>query len=231
MAIQFELPPSGILIGWGERYLPAVFLVDTSNSMENNAIDTLNQELIEFGNALRNGPLLMGCADVCIISFNSTAQTVMDFRPVSEYEAPLLTASLGMASINEAIEAGLDVLEARTRECRINGACYYRPVLFLLTSSASVDTGKEEATKARLRNLIKNRKVRYIPVTTLKAGIELLRGYYPEEASSRPVIYGDVSGFKDMFTWFAEILSLQMHPLHDGAMEFPPLPDSYKIIP
>lgn len=198
--------------------------------MEDNAIDALNQERIEFGNALRNDPLLMRCAAVCIISFNSTAQTVMDFRPASEYEVPSLTASLGMASINEAIEAGLDALEARTREYRINGACYYRPVLFLLTSSASVDAGREESTKVRLQNLIKNRKVRYIPVATLKAGIELLRGYYPEEASSRPVIYGDVAGFKDMFTWFAEILSRQMHPLHDGAMEFPPLPDFYKII-
>lgn len=231
MGIQFKPPSSHIIIGWGEPHLPAVFLVDASNSMENNAIDALNQELIEFGNALRNDSLLLGCAEVCIISFNSTVQTVMGFRPASEYEAPPLTASLGMASMNEAIEAGLDALEARTREYQINGVCYYRPVLFLLTSSASVDTGKEEATKARLQNLIKNRKVRYIPVTTLKAGIELLRGYYPEEASVRPVIYGDVSGFKDMFTWFAKILSRQMHPLHDGAMKFPPLPDFYEIIP
>ena len=79
MPVQFTTDPLPIT-NRGERHIAAVILVDISGSMQGAPINELNQGLIEFGNALQ----------VCIISFNSSVQTEMSFRPAAEYEAPVL---------------------------------------------------------------------------------------------------------------------------------------------
>lgn len=230
MPLQFSQDPLPIT-NFGERHVAAVLLVDTSGSMSDDPIAELNQGLIDFGDALQNDSLALGRAEVCIISFNSSVQTEMSFRPASEYEAPSLTAS-GLTSMNAAIEAGLDALEARKAEYRANGVSYYRPWMFLLTDGAPTDTNMESSAKSRLQQAIQNKKVVYMPMGIgPHADVEKLQSYYPDDAAARPVLKASASNFKEAFTWLSASIAEVSHSDPNNATEIqtPPTPSCITI--
>lgn len=215
----------------GERHVPAVILVDISNSMEGGAIDELNKGLVEFNNALRSDSLAMGRAEVCIISFNSSVRTEVGFRPAVQFEPPTLAAS-GLTAMNEAIEAALDALEARKAEYRANGVEYYRPWLFLLTDGAPTDTARETVAKSRLQNAISNRKVVYMPMGIgAYADTSKLQSYYPDDMTERPVLKASASDFKEAFTWLSNSISVvsRSNPKVADSVQTPDLPRSISV--
>jgi uncharacterized protein YegL len=215
----------------GEFHIACMLLVDTSGSMSGNPIAELNQGLVEFGDALKQDSLALGRAEVSVIAFNSSVDTEVGFRPASDYEAPVLRAN-GLTSMNEAIEAGLDALEARKAEYRANGIRYYRPWLFLLTDGAPTDGAKESSAKARLRSAIQNKKVVYMPMGIgTGADIAKLQSYYPEDATARPVLKASASNFKEAFVWLSASIAEVSHSNPDAVTEVqtPPTPSCITI--
>ena len=230
MPLQFTQDPLPIT-NFGERHVAAVLLVDTSSSMSGAPIDELNKGLIEFGDALQLDSLAQGRAEVCIISFNSSVQTEMSFRPAIDYEAPVLNAS-GLTSMNEAIEAGLDALEARKAEYRAQGVNYYRPWLFLLTDGAPTDSNNEHSAKSRLQSAFKNKKVVYMPMGIGSgADISKLQSYYPSDATVRPVLKASASNFKEAFQWLSASIAEVSHsdPNVADQIQTPPTPSCITI--
>lgn len=230
MPVPFNLDPLPIT-NYGERHIAAVLLVDTSGSMGGAPINELNQGLKAFGDALQNDSLALGRAEVCVISFNSTVQTEMSFRPAANYEAPVLTAG-GLTSLNEAIEAGLDALEARKREYKDNGVSYYRPWLFLLTDGAPTDSSSEASAKSRLQAAIRNKKVVYMPMG-IGSGADTakLQSYYPDEAAARPVLKASATNFKEAFVWLSSSIAEVSHsdPSVASQINTPPTPSCITI--
>lgn len=210
MPVQFTTDPLPVQ-NLGERHIPAVLLVDISGSMAGAPITELNRALVEFGNALQEDALALGRAEICIISFHTSIQTEMGFRPAAEYDAPVLSAD-GLTSFNEAIEAGLDAIEARKAEYKRHGVSYYRPWLFVLTDGAPTDNDKEIAAKNRLRSAIENKKVIYMPMGIGSgANTKKLQSYYPESTSSKIVLRAKKDNFKEAFVWLSQSLSVVSH--------------------
>ena len=85
MPLQFS-QDSLPITNFGECHVATVLLVDTSSSMYGAPITELNKGLVEFGDALQNDSLAQGRAEVCVISFNSSVQTEMSFRPAADYD-------------------------------------------------------------------------------------------------------------------------------------------------
>lgn len=228
MPYQFNDPMP--IINMGERHIPAVLLVDTSGSMSGTPIAELNQGLVEFGQALQDDSLALGRAEVCIISFNSSVQTEMSFRPAADYEAPVLQTS-GCTSMNEAIIAGLDALEARKAEYRANGVQYYRPWLFLLTDGAPTDSSMESAAKARLQHDIDNKKVTFMPMGIGGADTAKLQSYYPSSAATRPVLKANATNFKEAFVWLSASIAQisNSDPRNTSQVTTPPVPTCLTI--
>ncbi|MCR4612221.1 MAG: VWA domain-containing protein [Lachnospiraceae bacterium] len=210
----------------GERHIPAVLLVDTSGSMSGAPINELNQGLREFGNAIQEDPLALGRAEVCVISFNSSVQVEMGFRPAADYEAPVLSAN-GLTSFNEAIQMGLDIIESRKQDYRAQGVSYYRPWLFVLTDGAPTDTNMENAAKSRLQDAIRNKKVTYMPMGIGDgADTGKLQEYYPPEAAVKPVLKADAKNFKEAFVWLSASISVisNSDPNNTSQVNLPPTP-------
>lgn len=216
------MPP----VNCGERHVAVEMLVDTSGSMTGDPIKELNQGMTEFRTALEEDSLAMGRADVSIISFNSSVQTEMGFRPASEYVAPHLAAS-GGTSLNGAIIAGLDAIESRKAEYKDEGVDYYRPWLFLLTDGAPTDTELEAEAKSRLRSAIENKKVVFMPMGIgANADIRKLQSYYPENAKTKPVLKADANNFKEAFVWLSKSIGVvsQSDPTVSDQVNLPPTP-------
>ena len=230
MTVQFSRDPLPIA-NHGERHVPAVLLVDTSDSMSGVPINELNQGLVEFGIALHEDSLALGRAEICIISFNSTVQLEMSFRPAANYEAPILSAR-GMTSLNEGIETALDIIESRKAEYRLHGVSYYRPWLFLLTDGAPTDNDKENAAKTRLQSAISQKKVVYLPMGIgSNADTDKLQSYYPVNSEKKVVLKANSQHFKDAFIWLSQSLSVisKSDPNVTEQVELPPTPNTITV--
>lgn len=190
---MYEILPDNL----DEKHLACVLLVDVSASMNSNgSIEKLNRALCEFGEVLEDDPQTSGCTDVCVISFGTDVQTVVSFRPISEYQAPELQAG-GSCVMNEAIITGLDTLEKRKQLYRELGVPYYRPWVFLLANSSSTDTDLTDAAKQRLQNTEKT--LNFFPMSVGKdADCQLLKEYLP----SGPVYKAKKSDFVEIVSWY-----------------------------
>ena len=73
------------IMNHGEKHIACALLVDTSGSMMGQAMDELNEGLRIFGEALQEDSKAYGCADICVISFDSTVRTVVPFCAACDY--------------------------------------------------------------------------------------------------------------------------------------------------
>lgn len=229
MPVQFiknPLPPTNP----GERHIPAVLLVDISGSMSGKPIEELNRGLREFGIALQEDSLALGRAEVCVISFNSSVQTEMGFRPATEYEAPVLSAG-GLTSFNEAIQVALDAIEARKEEYRGEGIQHYRPWLFVLTDGLPTDDNLESVAKDRIQNAIRNKKLTYMPMGIGAADTKKLQEYYPDEVAVKPVLKADSKNFKEAFVWLSNSIGVvsSSDPTTTDQVQLPPTPSMITV--
>ena len=191
-------------VNTGEKHIACVVLVDTSGSMVGASIRELNEGLKELARALQEDVTASGCADVAVVSFNSTVSTVVPFCPAYSFNPPELTAS-GMTAMNEAIITGLDILEERKMLYRQYGTPYFRPWMFLLTDGAPTDSIYESAALQRIQEAIQEKKVTFWPMGIGEgADINRLKKY----ANGGAVFKATASQFKEAFVWLSNSMSV-----------------------
>lgn len=115
-----------------EPRCPCILLLDTSGSMQGEAISALNEGLLTFKQELNHDNLASKRVEVAIVTFNTQVEVVQDFITADEFEPPTLLAE-GLTQMGGAILQGLDMLEIRKAMYRANGIAYYRPWIFLIT--------------------------------------------------------------------------------------------------
>ena len=218
------------IVNPGECHVPAVLLVDTSGSMDGQPINELNQGLRDFYDALCNDELAMGRAEVSIISFDSTVQIEMGFRPAEEYVAPTLSA-YGLTALNQALIKGLDEIEARKELYKRAGVKYYRPWLFVLTDGLPTDDEFEGEALRRMREAIEGKKVTYMPMGIGNADLDQLKKYYPVNHSQKVTLKANASEFKSAFEWLSASLAVITHsdPKVSSSVTVPPTPPNIVV--
>lgn len=216
------------IMNYGEKHIACVLLVDTSGSMaENNKIKELNRGLEEFAKALQEDDKAYGCADVCVISFDSQVKTVVPFCPAVDYRSPQLSAG-GLTALNEAVITGLDAIEARKQEYRDVGVDYWRPWIFLLTDGIPTDRALSEAAHRRLQEALQRKKVNFFPMGIGDADVQTLKSYTLD--GSGLVLKADVNNFKEAFVWLSKsmVVASNSNP-YTNHVNLPPTPNSIII--
>lgn len=212
----------------GEKHIACVLLVDTSGSMVcSHAIDELNQGLREFGQALQSDSKAYGCADVCVISFDSTVHEVVPFSPAAAFQPPCLQAG-GLTSLNEAIITGLDAIEIRKQEYKDIGVDYWRPWMFLLTDGVPTDGEFFNDARDRLQDALSRKKINFFPMGIGDADINQLRQYTKDGQGM--VLKASMENFREAFVWLSSSMSVISNS--DPAMtsaQLQPLPSSITI--
>ena len=121
------------------RRLPVYLLIDTSYSMEGEALEAVQNGLDSLVTALRRDPHALETAYLSVIEFNSTAQQLEELKELTEFQVPTLKTN-GMTSMGEALEVLAECVE---REVLSSGRRDWRPIAFLFTDGMATDDLKK----------------------------------------------------------------------------------------
>lgn len=201
-----------------EPRCPCVLLLDTSGSMQGEAINALNEGLRTFKEELNRDNLAKKRVEVAIITFNTQVEVVQDFVTADEFDAPTLAAE-GLTQMGEAILQTLDMLEIRKAMYRANGITYYRPWIFLITDGepqGEAESVVEQATQ-RIKDDEVNKRVAFFAVGVEEANITRL-----SQIVVRQPLKLKGLNFKELFIWLSA--SMQQVSQSSQLEEQMPLP-------
>ncbi len=117
------------------RRLPVYLLLDTSYSMEGEALQAVQNGLDSLVTALRRDPHALETAYLSVIEFNSSATQLEELKELTEFQVPTLVTN-GMTSMGEALEVLVESIE---REVMAANTRDWRPIAFLFTDGLATD--------------------------------------------------------------------------------------------
>ncbi len=181
--------------------VPVALALDTSGSMDGEPIRELNDGVGVFFDALLADPTARFAAEVAIVSFGGTVDTIRDFAGV-EQAPPAALAARGGTPMGEAVSRAIDLLERRKAEYKAAGVEYHQPWLVLMTDGQPTDDVAPAA--ARTSKLAAARKLSVFPVGVGDAAdMAALAAFSPRRAPLR------LKGlrFEKFFEWLSRSVS------------------------
>ncbi len=202
-----------------EPRCPCVLLLDTSGSMQGDAIEALNQGLLSLKDELVKNSLAARRVEVAIITFDSNVNIVQDFVTADQFNPPILTAQ-GLTTMGAGIHKALDMVQERKSLYRANGIAYYRPWVFMITDGepqGELDHLIEQAAQ-RLQGDEANKRVAFFTV-----GVENANMMRLNQLAVRSPLKLKGLNFIEMFVWLSASMSAVSHSQVDEQVALPPI--------
>lgn len=202
-----------------EPRCPCVLLLDTSGSMQGNAIEALNQGLLSLKDELLKNSIASRRVEIAIVSFDSHINVVQDFVIADQFNPPILTAQ-GLTSMGAGIHKALDMVQERKSLYRANGIAYYRPWVFMITDGepqGEMDHLVEQAA-IRLQDDEANKRVAFFSV-----GVENANMMRLNQIAVRTPLKLKGLNFIEMFVWLSASMSAVSHSQIDEQIALPPI--------
>lgn len=202
-----------------EPRCPCVLLLDTSGSMQGDAIAALNQGLESFREELTKNSLASRRVEVAIVTFDSQVQVVQDFVTADQFQPPELTAQ-GLTTMGAGIHKALDLLQERKSQYRSNGIAYYRPWVFMITDGEPQGEFEDviEQAAQRLQMDETNKRVAFFSVGVENANMTRLG-----QIGVRAPLKLKGLNFVEMFVWLSASMSAVSHSKVDDQVALPPI--------
>lgn len=117
---------------------PCVLVLDTSASMQDDPIESLNDGISLFLKELRKDPIACLSIELAVVSFGGEAEVVRGFENPKKIRIPRLSAA-GVTPMAEALELAFDLIGERLGEYEQKGVGRVRPLILLLTDGQPTD--------------------------------------------------------------------------------------------
>ena len=203
-----------------EIFLPIVFLLDTSSSMEGEGIRSLNEGIKNFKEQVSQSDSAVSALDIAIVEFNTHGKVVQDFVPLSKMKCEEYKAA-GECNMGEGIDLAVDMALERREFYRENNVTCLKPWIFMISTGAPVDDIEE----ARARIFEEDAKGAYGNLRFWSLGVPGYNKDVLRSLTKRCVDLGEIE-FGSMFEF------LDMKTNYCSAREdLPELPNSLKPIP
>lgn len=140
-----------------EPHLACCLLVDVSDSMNRDGkINQLNQALANFRDQVCADSLSAKRVEVCVISFGTDVKIETPFVPVSQFNAPTLTAS-GVTAMGKGIRYALETVHQQVHLYHDMGIECFKPFVLMITDGLPTDLRNADDVRG-LRDLIDSRE-------------------------------------------------------------------------
>lgn len=216
------------------RKAPIYLLIDTSGSMNGEAINSVANGIDLCIKSLRTDPQSMEMAHVCIITFADKAEMAMKLTYVPEIQKlPELKAS-GVTAMGDAIRMLNESLENDLKKNTDQEKGDYKAFVVLFTDGRPTDKDNLEKELQKLNR----KKINYFVAATTNDDPNVKSALAKITEKEENVIYlptASPEAFKQFFTWVSQSASSSMgrgeQPNNNGEDmggelgELPPLPN------
>lgn len=197
-----------------------VLLLDTSTSMEGDAIDALNQGVQELSGALLEDEKASLRVELAVITFGNGGVQALDLRtgqgnvtfdahqafvPATDFVAPHLVAN-GGTPMGEATRRALTLVRERKEIYKAQSNDYFRPWIFLITDGQPNDAGWETAADAA-RQEEARKGVLIFPIAVGDADIQTLSQF---SGDRKPLKLVGGYPFGELFKWASKSIGKTM---------------------
>ena len=181
--------------------VPICLVLDVSGSMSGAPIDELNKGVKLFFDAIKADEVAQYAAEICVVTFGSSVEKVLDFMSVERQFVPTLETS-GSTPMGAGVTMGLDLLEARKEDYKRAGVDYYQPWMVVMTDGEPTDDIIGAA--GRISSLVASKKLTVFPIAIGdSANLTKLGTLSP----TRPPLRLQGLNFKEFFTWLSRSVS------------------------
>ncbi len=238
MVWPFELPlskdiPDGtskIDFGWlPERRLPVFLLLDVSASMQGAPILAVNEGVKLLHDQLMDTPTALETVWISIISFGSSASTVVPLTPLPSFHLPEELHAGGTTALGAAFKLLEKSLDEDIRVGSETTKGDWRSLIFLLTDGEPTDNW--EPVIARLKNRSERKMGSVIALACGNAiNEETLKQITDHVVRMENV---NVDYLKGFFQWVSQSIggaSVSAHAAGDASQKLPPLPEGLKSV-
>lgn len=168
-------------------------------------ISELQKGIELFYKSIRDDEVAVYAAEICIVEFNDSAYSVVDFANIERQQNIPKLKARGNTAMGEGVNLALDLLEKRKLEYKDKGVDYYQPWLVLMTDGESngSDFELQKAIK-RTNELVNNKKLTIFPIGIGdEAGMQTLQKFSP----TRSPLKLQGLKFEEFFAWLSKSVS------------------------
>jgi uncharacterized protein YegL len=180
-------------------------VLDASGSMAGEPIKELNEGVKLFFDSVMDDEIARYSAEVCIITFGTSAKIELDFAGIEKQQRPTIFAN-GTTPMGEAVELAIELLEKRKSEYSDVGVDYYQPWMVLMTDGKPTDS-IDNAVR-RTVDLIERQRLTIFPIGIGDyADMDMLSKFSPKR---KPLRLKGLN-FKNFFEWLSKSVSKVSH--------------------
>lgn len=169
------------------------------------ALEELQEGVNHFYEAIAGDEVARFGAEICIVTFDSSAKTLVDYSTIEIQPDPPELSADGDTKMGEGVNLALDLLEERKNEYREAGVDYFQPWLVLMTDGEPNGAQSElERAISRTTKLIHDRKLTIFPIGI---GEEADMGVLAKFSPTRSPLRLKGMNFKEFFEWLSQSVS------------------------
>ena len=211
----------------GEPHIACVLLLDTSASMEGEAIAELNKAVCDFKEQVCMDEIAKKRVDVAIVEFNDTTRIVQDFAPLTQLQSITLSAK-GDCSMGNGIDVAIDMVKNRNRFYNELGVPCYKPYIVMISMGAPTDdisSAMQKIAEEENKGTYGKGKLKFWALGISGYDTEVLRSL-----TRRCFALTEIN-FIGFFDWLSEDMAIIGPSFCDQKEDLPLLPVDVKVMP